>query len=55
MAETYTQTIEGKPFKCPQCGAAKWLYKDDHDNGDWVEAIYVCGNCGHYEYVELPD
>ena len=49
------RTIEGKEFACPECGAYRWVYIDDRDNGDWVEASYSCAQCGHIEYVELPD
>lgn len=50
-----SKTIEGKEVPCPKCGALDWEYLDDHDNGDWVEAVYRCKNCGHVEYVELAD
>jgi DNA-directed RNA polymerase subunit RPC12/RpoP len=48
-------TIEGHDYACPKCAAKRWVYLDDHDNGDWVEATYKCAQCGHIEYVELPD
>lgn len=50
-----SQTIEGQPFACPKCGAQRWVYEGDHDNGDWCEAEYRCAGCGHWEYVELAD
>lgn len=50
-----TETVEGHKYACPKCGAYRWLYVDDHDNGDWVEAVYRCAACNHHEYVELPD
>lgn len=50
-----TRTIEGHEFACPKCGEHRWVYMDDYDNGDWTEASYRCANCGHIEYVELPD
>jgi DNA-directed RNA polymerase subunit M/transcription elongation factor TFIIS len=49
------KTIEGQEFKCPGCGAERWVYLDDYDNGDWTEASYQCASCAHIEYVELPD
>lgn len=50
-----TRTIEGQEFKCPKCKSQRWVYEGDNDNGDWCEAEYTCANCGHTEYVELPD
>lgn len=49
------RTVEGKEMPCPKCGDYNWEYKDDHDNGDWVEAEYECLSCGHTHYVELAD
>jgi DNA-directed RNA polymerase subunit RPC12/RpoP len=52
---TETETIEGKRIPCRHCGAFRWRYIDDHDNGDWVESSYECMACGRIEYVELAD
>ena len=48
-------SIEGKAISCPRCMAFRWVYIDDRDNGDGVEAEYRCAGCGHIEYVELAD
>lgn len=50
-----TETIEGVRVACPGCGAFRWCYVDDRDNGDWCEAVYDCAACGRREYVELAD
>lgn len=57
MTERKEQTtVEGMAFSCPKCGARRWVYVDDRDDGDGcTEAIYDCVACGHRERVELPD
>ena len=52
---TETETIEGQRIPCKHCGAFRWRYIDDHDNGDWTEASYECVGCGRITRIELAD
>lgn len=50
-----SKTILGVEVICEKCGSQDWTHLDDYDNGDWIEASYVCNKCEHLAYVELPD